>query len=85
MVRPTVCISGTNAPESRSDTIAALEAGAGIFGAVEGKLAVGQPFIRSDLFRDAFFRNRRGHVLCQIHHIIGRRLAISSADHDLSG
>ena len=53
---------------------AALESGAGIFGAVEGKLAVGQPLVGGDrLRRRHFLRDGLGHVLGEIHHVIGRQ------------
>jgi hypothetical protein len=52
----------------------ALESGAAVFAAVERKLAVGQPFIGGDRRRIRhFLRDRRGHVLGKIHHIIGRQ------------
>ena len=53
---------------------AALESVAFILGAVEGKLAVRQPFVGGDFRgRRHFFRNGRGHVLGEVHHVVSRQ------------
>ncbi len=54
---------------------AALESGAGIFGAVEGEFAVGQPWFAAMAAADGHFRgDGLRHVLREIHHVIGRQL-----------
>ncbi len=63
---------------ARADPIpiqAALEAGPGIFRAVDAKLGLGQPFARRDLGgRRHVRRNRLGHALVQLHDVVGRQL-----------
>ena len=78
MVRPRTGLQfGVNAPEvpQRYHCSPPWNPVRRIFGAVERKLAVGQPSVGGDRGgRRHFLGDGLGHVLGEIHHVVGRQL-----------